>query len=156
VVPRARSASAFSLIDERPEHSASEAPRPAPKKAAAPVKLASLTSSKKSRAEEDADSAGERTEKSKGGKAEAKKDATDGGWIVQVGAFKTNSDAKERLGVVAKKYGAHFKKGDGEIVEGGGAYSYRVRFEGYDADAAKAACKALAGKGGPCLAMRGG
>jgi D-alanyl-D-alanine carboxypeptidase (penicillin-binding protein 5/6) len=162
VVPRARSASAFSLIDERPDHAASQAPKPAaPKKAAAPVKLASLTT-KKSAAEQDGDAIGERLEKTKSGKADAKKDAKDakeakdGAWVVQVGAFKTTGDAKERLSTVAKKYAAHFKKSDGDIVEGGGAYSYRVRFEGYDADAAKAACKALAGKGGPCLAMRGG
>ena len=158
VVPRARSSSAFSLIDERPEHAVAPTPKPAPKKAAAPVKLASLTASKKSKAE-DEDAIGERIET--GNKADAKKDAAKdarkhGDWIVQVGAFKTNSDAKERLSTVAKKYAPHFKKGAGEIVEGGGAYSYRVRFEGYDADAAKAACKALAGKGGPCLAMRGG
>jgi D-alanyl-D-alanine carboxypeptidase (penicillin-binding protein 5/6) len=163
VVPRARSASAFSLIDERPDYSVSDAPKPAaPKKAAAPVKLASLTSAKKSTAEQNDDAIAERLEKAKDAKADAKKDAKDakdakdGDWVVQVGAFKTSSDAKERLGAVAKKYAAHFKRRDGDIVEGGGAYSYRVRFEGYDADAAKAACKALAGKGGPCLAMRGG
>ena len=158
VVPRARSASAFSLIDERPDHAASHAPKPAPKKAPAPVKLASLTT-KKSAVDQDDDAIADRLEKAKTAKGDAKKDAKDakdGDWVVQVGAFKTTSDAKERLSAVAKKYAAHFKKRDGDIVEGGGAYSYRVRFEGYDADAAKAACKALAGKGGPCLAMRGG
>ena len=79
-----------------------------------------------------------------------------GGWAVQVGAIKTSKDARARLNQVAKTHGRHFRKADAEIVEGAGAYGYRVRFEGFDAAGAKAACKALSGRGSPCMAMRAG
>jgi len=135
VVPHARSAGAFSMVEDKP------APATV-RRADKPIKLAKAEASKpKAEAVEDKKA------------AETKKA---GDWLVQVGAFKTQSDAKARMNQVTKKHGGHFKKADADIVEGGGSYAYRVRFAGYDADAAQAACKALAGKASPCLALRGG
>jgi D-alanyl-D-alanine carboxypeptidase (penicillin-binding protein 5/6) len=84
----------------------------------------------------------------------SKPERKEGGWIVQVGAFKTESDAKERIGQVAKKWSSTFRKADGVVTEGGG--HYRARFAGFDAEGAKAACKALSGKGEPCMPLRAG
>ena len=136
VVPRARSSNAFSLLDDRPAQ-AVERSKPIEK----PIKLAKAEVARRPREDKD-DPIADKIAK-----------ANKGDWVVQVGAFKTTKDAKARLAEVAKKHGRHFKKGDGEVIKGGGAYAYRVRFDGYDATAAKAACKALKG---PCLAMRGG
>ena len=97
--------------------------------------------------------------------AKAKKDededkparkAKKGGWVVQVGAFKQKAEANAHLAKMAKKYGKHFDRDDGEVIKGDGAYRYRVRFEGFDADAAKAACKAAKAGKQPCLAMKAG
>jgi hypothetical protein len=55
---------------------------------------------------------------------------------------------------VTRKWATHFKKTEGEIAEGGGYH--RVRFEGFSAEEAKAACQALAAKREPCMAIRAG
>lgn len=83
----------------------------------------------------------------------SKPEAGKGGWVVQVGAFKSEGDAKDRIGQVARKW-SMFRKADAVVAEGGG--HYRARFAGFDADGAKAACKALSGKGEPCMALRAG
>jgi D-alanyl-D-alanine carboxypeptidase (penicillin-binding protein 5/6) len=112
--------------------------------------LAELTSSGKKRVKvEDASKAGSKSPDQKDPATGRK----DGGWVVQVGAFKSETDAKDRIGQVAKKW-SMFRKSDGLVAEGGG--HYRARFAGFDADGAKAACKALSGKGEPCMPLRAG
>jgi hypothetical protein len=75
-----------------------------------------------------------------------------GDWIVQVGAFRAESQAKDRLGQVARKWSSLFRRSDGLVTEGGG--HYRARFTGFDAEGAKEACRMLSGKGEPCMALR--
>lgn len=83
----------------------------------------------------------------------SKPDAGKGGWMVQVGAFRQEDQARDRIGQMARKW-SMFRKSDGVVAEGGG--HYRARFAGFDADGAKAACKTLSGKGEPCMALRAG
>ena len=75
-----------------------------------------------------------------------------GDWIVQVGAFRVESQAKDRLGQVARKWSSLFRRSSGMVTEGGG--HYRARFTGFDAEGAKEACRVLSGKGEPCMAIR--
>jgi D-alanyl-D-alanine carboxypeptidase (penicillin-binding protein 5/6) len=77
-----------------------------------------------------------------------------GGWAVQVGAFRKPDDARERMNQVTRKWATHFRRTEGGIAEGGGYH--RVRFEGFSAEEAKAACQALAAKREPCMALRAG
>jgi cell division septation protein DedD len=78
----------------------------------------------------------------------AKKDK--GGWAVQVGAFKGKDDAKAQLTKMAKAHGRKLADADAEVS---GKGVYRARFTGMTAQEAKAACKAIAAKGGKCLAL---
>jgi D-alanyl-D-alanine carboxypeptidase (penicillin-binding protein 5/6) len=83
----------------------------------------------------------------------SKAESGKGGWVVQVGAFRQEDQARDRIGQVTRKW-SMFRKSDALVAEGGG--HYRARFSGFDADGAKAACKALSGKGEPCMAIRAG
>lgn len=96
----------------------------------------------------------------KGKKSKAKADEDDvkpakGEWYVQVGAFKSEGDAEDRLKEVTKKFGKPFRGRDGKVEQtasGGG--HHRARFYGFTADDAKAACKALDARKEPCLAVK--
>ncbi|MDO9430243.1 MAG: D-alanyl-D-alanine carboxypeptidase [Pseudomonadota bacterium] len=76
-----------------------------------------------------------------------------GKWAVQVGAFKTKSDAKEQLALVTKRFGKHFEPARGSIGDKVGG-SYRVRFTGYNEAAAKDACQALKAKRLACMVVK--
>lgn len=76
-----------------------------------------------------------------------------GKWTVQVGAFKTKSDAKEQLAFVTKRFGKHFDAADGEVGAKVGG-SYRARFSGYTEASAKDACQALKAKRLACMVVR--
>jgi D-alanyl-D-alanine carboxypeptidase len=67
-----------------------------------------------------------------------------GDWSVQVGAFKTKSDAREQIGYVKDRFGKQFAKADGSVDKEG--RSYRTVFSGFDQGQAKAACKAMKAK----------
>jgi D-alanyl-D-alanine carboxypeptidase len=67
-----------------------------------------------------------------------------GEWSVQVGAFKTKSDAREQIGYVKDRFGKQFAKADGAVDKEG--RSYRTVFSGFDQGQAKAACKAMKAK----------
>ena len=69
-----------------------------------------------------------------------------GGWVVQVGAFKSESDAKDRLSEVKKA----FKGRSSAVTEASGG-QYRARFHGFTSEDAKAACKKVSG---PCMAVK--
>ncbi|MBW3558768.1 MAG: D-alanyl-D-alanine carboxypeptidase [Proteobacteria bacterium] len=112
----------------------------APKSDAISIKLATAELSKAERT---------RTKVEDASKPETGK----GDWMVQVGAFRTETDAKDRIGQVARKW-SMFRKANAVVAEGGG--HYRARFAGFDAEGAKAACKALSGKGEPCMPLRAG
>lgn len=85
-------------------------------------------------------------------KAEAKKPA--GRWSVQVGAFKTKSDAREQLAFVTKRFGKHFTRAQGEADKSGS--TYRARFSGYTEASAKDACKAVKAKKLACMVIAPG
>lgn len=84
-------------------------------------------------------------------KVETKK--AGGKWTVQVGAFKTKSDAKEQIALVTKRFGKHFDASKGLIGDKVGG-SYRARFTGYTEASAKDACQALKAKRLACMVVR--
>jgi D-alanyl-D-alanine carboxypeptidase len=87
-------------------------------------------------------------------KVEPSKSAKKGGkWSVQVGAFKSKSDAKEQLALVTKRFGKHFSAANGDIGAKVGG-SYRARFSGYTEASAKDACQALKAKRLACMVVR--
>jgi D-alanyl-D-alanine carboxypeptidase (penicillin-binding protein 5/6) len=72
-----------------------------------------------------------------------------GEWTVQVGAFKSKSDAKEQLSFVKQRFGKHFDDAPGVVTprEKG---TYRSLFNGFNERSAKAACSALKAKRMAC------
>ena len=76
-----------------------------------------------------------------------------GKWAVQVGAFKSKSDAKEQLTFVTKRFGKHFEPARGSVGDKVGG-SYRVRFTGYSEASAKDACQALKAKRLACMVVK--
>jgi D-alanyl-D-alanine carboxypeptidase len=78
------------------------------------------------------------------------------GWMIQVGAFKTDDDAKERLSAVQSKAAKVVAGTDPftETVEKGGSTYYRARFAGFDRDTAEAACKFLKRNDVECMPVR--
>ncbi len=77
-----------------------------------------------------------------------------GRWIVQVGAFKSKTLAKEQLSQVEKRFGKHFAKAEGETDSVGG--TYRARFRGFTEASAKDACGTLKAKKVPCMVVKPG
>jgi D-alanyl-D-alanine carboxypeptidase (penicillin-binding protein 5/6) len=120
--------------------SAAPPPRMAPVKIVEPSK----TALRKSRAEQRA----EKAEKGKKGKKDK------GEWSVQVGAFKSKSDAREQISFVKDRFGRHFSKADG-VAEREGR-TYRSRFSGFTESSAKAACGALKAKKLACRVIAPG
>lgn len=78
------------------------------------------------------------------------------GWIIQVGAFTTDGDAKERLSAVQSKAAKMLAGTDPftETVDKGGSTFYRARFAGLDKDRAEAACKFLKRNDVECVTIR--
>ncbi|HQT52995.1 MAG TPA: SPOR domain-containing protein, partial [Phenylobacterium sp.] len=87
-------------------------------------------------------------------KAEKEDRKPAGKWVVQVGAFKSKSLAKEQLTLVEKRFGKHFGKADGATDSVGG--TYRARFKGFTEASAKDACGALKAKKVPCMVVKPG
>jgi D-alanyl-D-alanine carboxypeptidase len=78
------------------------------------------------------------------------------GWMIQVGAFTAEQEARQRLSAVQSKAS---KVVDGtdpftESVEKGGNTFYRARFAGFDKDKAEAACKTLKRDGVECVTIK--
>jgi hypothetical protein len=69
-----------------------------------------------------------------------------GGYLVQVGAYKSRSDASAQIARLSSRI-----SGSGEVQSGGGGY--RARFTGLSASEAKAACQKLSARGQRCLVM---
>jgi D-alanyl-D-alanine carboxypeptidase (penicillin-binding protein 5/6) len=94
-------------------------------------------------------------EKAAGKKADAALKADAGGrYLIQVGAFKSQADAKAHLAKVSKRYGGVVSAASSQVQSAGG--NYRARFRGFSAEGAKAACQALSAKGERCLVLSGG
>jgi len=81
---------------------------------------------------------------------------TRGGWIIQVGAFDVEQDAKQRLTLAQSKAKAELGDASGftEPVAKGDKMLYRARFAGLDKAQAETACKSLKRSEIPCMMLR--
>ncbi|WP_158918465.1 D-alanyl-D-alanine carboxypeptidase [Caulobacter sp. S45] len=70
----------------------------------------------------------------------------DGGYMIQVGAYKNHSLAKDQLDKIASMV-----DGRGQVEHAGG--NYRARFLGLSQHDAKAACRTLSAHGHPCMVL---
>ncbi len=85
-------------------------------------------------------------------------DVVPNGWIIQVGALETVSEAKERLGSAVQSSAAHLlrrAKSFTEKVVKGDKTLYRARFAGLDKGQAEAACRTLKHDDIPCILVAG-
>jgi D-alanyl-D-alanine carboxypeptidase len=78
------------------------------------------------------------------------------GWMIQVGAFTAEQEAKQRLSAVQSKASKMLDGTDPftESVEKDHKTYYRARFAGLDKDKAEAACKALKRDGVECVTIK--
>jgi D-alanyl-D-alanine carboxypeptidase (penicillin-binding protein 5/6) len=81
----------------------------------------------------------------------SEKVAEKGGFMIQVGAYKNSTQAKDHLAQVAGDFGRVVGSALAEVEKAGG--NYRVRFRGLNEKQAKAACHALSAKGQQCMVM---
>lgn len=72
-------------------------------------------------------------------------------WAVQVGAFKTRSDAKEQIDLIEKRFGAKVSGAKPSTDKAAGRY--RSRFVGMSEYEAKQACKAIKAKKLACAVV---
>jgi D-alanyl-D-alanine carboxypeptidase len=82
--------------------------------------------------------------------------ARNGGWLIQIGAFDDESDAKQHLSAAQiKVHGALAAKDPftERVLKGDKAY-YRARFAGFDKATAEAACKQLKRSDFECMALK--
>jgi D-alanyl-D-alanine carboxypeptidase len=79
-----------------------------------------------------------------------------GGWMIQVGAFDVEKDAKERLTLAQTKAKAQLDKASPftEPVAKGDKTFYRARFAGLEKAQAETACKHLKRSDIPCMMLR--
>lgn len=71
-------------------------------------------------------------------------------WSVQVGAFKSQDLARRQAALVRRLAPAHFAT-QGRAERAGA--NWRTRFTGYSEESARAACRALKGRGQPCMVL---
>jgi len=79
-----------------------------------------------------------------------------GGWLIQIGAFDDENDAKQHLSAAQQKAHAALTAKDPftERIQKGDKALYRARFAGFDEATAKAACKALKRSDFQCMALK--
>ncbi|MCC6775272.1 MAG: SPOR domain-containing protein [Hyphomicrobiales bacterium] len=78
------------------------------------------------------------------------------GWMIQVGAYPAEQEAKQRLSIVQSKAAKMLNRADPftETVDKGGTTLYRARFAGLDKDSAEAACKYLKRNDVDCVPIK--
>jgi D-alanyl-D-alanine carboxypeptidase len=74
-------------------------------------------------------------------------------WGIQVGAFRSKSDAKEQIELIEKRFGRHVDDAKPQTEKAG--RSYRARFAGMSEYEAKQACKAIKAKRLACAVVSG-
>jgi D-alanyl-D-alanine carboxypeptidase len=81
---------------------------------------------------------------------------TRSGWVIQVGAYPAESEAKERLALAKSKASRLLASASPftEPVQKGETTLYRARFAGFEREQAEAACKFLKRNDVDCLAVR--
>jgi D-alanyl-D-alanine carboxypeptidase (penicillin-binding protein 5/6) len=87
----------------------------------------------------------------KGEEHKNEKLAEKGGFMIQVGAYKNPTQAKDHLHKVEDDFGRVVGSALAEVEKAGG--NYRARFRGLNERQAKAACQALSAKGQQCMVM---
>jgi D-alanyl-D-alanine carboxypeptidase len=79
------------------------------------------------------------------------------GWIIQVGALESESEARERIAAARNQAHGLLSKADPfteTVVAKGDKRLYRARFAGLDRDQAEAVCKALKRSDISCITVR--
>jgi len=81
---------------------------------------------------------------------------THGGWLIQIGAFDDEADAKQHLTAAQSKVHVALAAKDPftERVQKGDKALYRARFAGFDKSTAEAACRALKRSDFECMALK--
>jgi D-alanyl-D-alanine carboxypeptidase len=119
---------------------------------AAKVRSAKMEKATEKAAEKIAEKASEKAAEKLTQKATEKRTATANaktqvrsGWVIQVGAFQAEAEAKQRLTKVQSKASKMLDGADPftETIDKGGTTYYRARFAGLDKEQAEAACKYL-------------
>jgi D-alanyl-D-alanine carboxypeptidase len=79
-----------------------------------------------------------------------------GGWLIQIGAFDDEDQAKQHLSAAQLKVSAALKAADPftERIQKGDKAFYRARFAGFDRATAEAACKQLKRSDFECMALK--
>jgi len=72
-------------------------------------------------------------------------------WSVQVGEFRSRTDAKEQIALVQKRFSSHFDSADGAAEKAG--RRYRAVFSGFSESEAKGACRSLKAKRMACAVL---
>ena len=75
-----------------------------------------------------------------------------GRFLVQVGAFKKQSDARSQLSKISRSFASHFDDAQGVVgakVDG----FFRAQFKGFSEDSARSACSALKAKRMACMVI---
>ena len=88
--------------------------------------------------------------------ASAPRHTTRGGWVIQVGAYEDEGEAKQSISTAKTKITGVLQKAEAYIertVKGAKTY-YRARFAGFDRDQAEAACKRLKREDVACMALK--
>ncbi len=87
------------------------------------------------------------------GRAAAKEDpkAKKDRWSVQVGEFRSKSDAHEQIALVSKRFGQHLDGARGAVDKTG--RTYKTKFSGLSEADAKGACRALKAKRLACMVI---
>ena len=75
-----------------------------------------------------------------------------GEWQVQLGAYKSPSQARAQLAKMNSKFAEVLAASEGRVQHASG--NYRVRFAGLSADKAKDACDTIKAQGQACMALR--
>jgi D-alanyl-D-alanine carboxypeptidase len=79
-----------------------------------------------------------------------------GGWIIQIGAFDSEDEARQHLGDAKQKVHGALSSAEPftERVQKSDKALYRARFAGFDKDTAEAACKQLKRSDFACIAVK--
>ncbi len=79
-----------------------------------------------------------------------------GGWLIQIGAFEAEQEAREHLNTAQTKAKTVLASADPftEKVLKGDKALFRARFSGFDKDQAEAACKQLKRNEIVCMALK--
>ncbi len=79
-----------------------------------------------------------------------------GGWLIQIGAYDDEDQAKQHLSAAQLKVGVALKAADPftERIQKGDKAMYRARFAGFDRATAEAACRQLKRSDFECMALK--